>query len=136
MTYRIGRLIDHVHIRVSDLVASRRFYAAVLESLGQGDALHGSGDHFFADELYVDASEGQVSRIHLAFQAQTRAQVDAFHAAAIAAGGTDNGAPGLRDYHAQYYAAFVRDPDGNNIEAVCDAPVTRTAPFIEIDRTA
>ena len=135
MSYRIGRLIDHLHIRVADLDTSRRFYAAVLDSLGHGEVLVDGGDHFHADELYVDATPGRIGHVHLAFQARTRAHVDAFHAAALAAGGTDNGAPGLRHYHPRYYAAFVRDPDGNNIEAVCDAPVIRSAAAIEITRT-
>lgn len=72
--------------------------------------------------------------MHLAFQARDRSSVDRFHAAAIAAGGRDNGAPGLRPYHAQYYAAFVLDPDGNNIEVVCDAPSKRTAPSVTVER--
>jgi catechol 2,3-dioxygenase-like lactoylglutathione lyase family enzyme len=66
----------------------------------------------------VDAADGQVSRVHLAFRAADQQEVDRFYAAAVGAGGTDNGAPGFRDYHPGYYAAFVLDPDGNNIEAV------------------
>ena len=118
-TQHQGRLIDHVHLRVADLAASRRFYRAALEAIGRLDAF-GEDDHaFWADELYVDRADTIVSRVHLAFQARSQAQVQAFHAAAVAAGGRDNGAPGLRRYGASYYAAFVLDPDGNNIEAVC-----------------
>ena len=105
----------------------------MLDSLEHADLLRDAG-HLFADELRVAASDGQVGHIHLAFQAGTRAHVDAFLAAAIAAGGTDDGAPGLRDYYHRYYAACLCDPDGNNIEAVCGAPVKRTAPHIEISR--
>jgi catechol 2,3-dioxygenase-like lactoylglutathione lyase family enzyme len=68
--------------------------------------------------LYVDRADGAVSRVHLAFQARSQAQVQAFHRATAAAGGRDNGAPGLRAYGKSYYAAFVLDPNGNNIEAV------------------
>ncbi|MFB2595852.1 VOC family protein [Paracoccus sp. p4-l81] len=121
-------------LRVVDLEASRAFYRAVLGALGHGEALQGDSHQFWLDELYVDASPGPVSRVHLAFQAATRAQVDAFHAAGLAAGGRDNGAPGLRPYHDCYYAAFLLDPDGNNIEAVCDAPTRRSAPVIEVER--
>ena len=134
MGYRLGRLIDHVHLRVADLEASRRFYRGVLNALDLGDAFDGDDRQFWLDELYVDASPGPLSRVHLAFQAATRAQVDAFHAAGLAAGGRDNGAPGLRAYHDRYYAAFLLDPDGNNIEAVCDAPTRRTAPVIDVER--
>jgi catechol 2,3-dioxygenase-like lactoylglutathione lyase family enzyme len=118
-----GRLIDHIQLVVRDLPASRRFYTAVFEVLGIPIA--GSGDdYFWADELFIstpdsDAAQGQLTgRHHLAFQARDRAMVDAFHAAALAAGGKDNGAPGERPYHPGYYGAFVIDPDGNNIEAV------------------
>lgn len=135
MSYKIGRLIDHLHLRVSDIERSKRFYRAVFDSLGQAEAFFDDGDRFFADELYVDVAKDRVSHVHLAFQAKTRDHVDAFHAAALEAGGTDNGKPGLRDYHARYYAAFVLDPDGNNIEAVCDAPTVRSAAAIEVERT-
>lgn len=135
MAYKMGRLIDHLHLRVTDVETSKKFYRAVFVSLDQAEAFNDGGDHFFADELYFDAAEGKTSHVHLAFQASTRDHVRAFHAAAIAAGGTDNGKPGPRDYHSQYYAAFVFDPDGNNIEAVCDAPTVRSADAIEVERT-
>jgi catechol 2,3-dioxygenase-like lactoylglutathione lyase family enzyme len=134
MKYHTGRLLDHVHLRVADLAASKRFYRAVLEAVGRADAWNESEHHFDADELYVDRADGPVSRVHLAFQAQSREQVDAFHAAALAAGGRDNGAPGPRGYHAAYYAAFAFDPDGNNIEAVWHGPTTRSAASVEVER--
>lgn len=127
-----GRLIDHVQLVVRDLAAARRFYGAVFESLGiptGGEA----ESYFWADELFIsslhsEAAQGALTgRQHLAFQAASPAVVDAFHAAALGAGGTDNGGPGLRAYHPGYYAAFVLDPDGNNIEAVFHGEADRSA---------
>lgn len=115
-----GRLIDHVHLRVRDIEAAKRFYKAALDALGTVPWFEGA-DHLEADELWIDQGE-RPSRVHLAFQARDRDAVHRFHAAALAAGGTDNGAPGERDYHPGYYAAFVLDPDGNNIEAVYHGP--------------
>lgn len=133
-----GRLIDHVQLVVRDLDASRAFYAAVLEVLQV--PMSGVEDGFFwADELCVstadsDAAEGQLTgRTHVAFQAADRAMVDAFHEAALAHGGADHGAPGLRPYHPGYYAAFVLDPDGNNIEAVYHGPAKRSAPSVKVN---
>jgi catechol 2,3-dioxygenase-like lactoylglutathione lyase family enzyme len=135
MSYKVGRLIDHVHLRFANLEASRRFYRACLDALGV-PFLRDAPDHFVFDELYVDAAdrepEGRVSHVHLAFQAADRAAVDRFHAAGLAAGGRDNGAPGERRYHPGYYAAFLLDPDGNNVEAVHHGPATRSAPYVEI----
>ena len=132
-----GRLIDHVHLVVPDLAATRRFYAAIFEVLQI--PLGGEGDDFFwADELFVstpdsEAAQGKLTgRHHLAFQAQSRAVVDAFHRAALAAGGKDNGAPGERAYHPGYYAAFVLDPAGNNIEAVHHGDAKRSAPSVKL----
>ena len=128
MNFHLGRLIDHVQLVVADLDVSKRFYRAVLQSLGRD--LSGEGDgYFFADELFVsEVEQGQaVSHVHLAFQAPDRDTVQRFHAAAIAAGGRNNGAPGERHYHPGYYAAFVLDPDGNNIEAVDHGPAKRSA---------
>ena len=122
MELHVGRLIDHVHLRVADLEASKRFYTAVLRALNLSHALREGPGFFASDELYVDKADGPVSRVHLAFQAPDRETVDRFHAAALAAGGTDNGGPGERKYHPGYYAAFVRDPDGNNIEVVHHGP--------------
>jgi len=119
MNFHLGRLIDHVQLVVADLDVSKRFYLTVLQSLGRD--LSGEGDgYFFADELFVSAVEhGQaVSHVHLAFQAPDRDTVQRFHAAAIAAGWRNNGAPGERHYHPGYYAAFVLDPDGQNVEVV------------------
>ena len=121
-------MYNHIGLKVKDLDASVRFYSAALGALG-----HESG---YSDEsvvglgpkgapglwLYADARLAH-SLVHIAFNADSRAAVDAFYRAAIAAGGKDNGAPGLRPhYHPNYYAAFVLDPDGHNIEAVCHAP--------------
>jgi catechol 2,3-dioxygenase-like lactoylglutathione lyase family enzyme len=133
-TEHLGRLIDHVHLRVADLTASRRFYRAALAALGRLDAF-GENEHaFWADELYVDRADGPVSRVHLAFQARSEDEVRAFHAQALAAGGRDNGAPGPRSYHPGYFGAFVLDPDGNNIEAVWHGPATRSAASVVVER--
>jgi catechol 2,3-dioxygenase-like lactoylglutathione lyase family enzyme len=132
-----GRLIDHLQLVVRDLDASRRFYAAVFDVLGV--PIGGEGDdYFWADELFVstadsDAAQGELTgRHHLAFQASDRATVDAFHATALANGGSDNGAPGERPYHPGYYAAFALDPDGNNIEAVYHGEAKRSAPSVKV----
>jgi catechol 2,3-dioxygenase-like lactoylglutathione lyase family enzyme len=132
MPYHVGRLIDHVHLRVADVEVSKRFYRAVLESLGRLDAFREGPGHFQADELWVDKADGPISRVHLAFQAPDRETVAAFHRAALAAGGRDNGGPGERSYHPGYYGAFVFDPDGNNIEAVHHGAATRSAPDVVI----
>jgi catechol 2,3-dioxygenase-like lactoylglutathione lyase family enzyme len=127
-----GRLVDHIHLRVADLEASRRFYRAVLNAIGR-DFTSESPTHFASDELWVDKAGGTVSRVHLAFQAADRAAVAAFHAAALAHGGRDNGGPGERPYHPGYYAAFALDPDGSNIEAVFHGPSRRSAASVEVD---
>lgn len=126
MQFHVGRLIDHIHLRVADLEKSRRFYRAVLNAL-EREFTQESENHFAADELFVDKADGYVSQIHLAFQANGPEMVKAFHDAALAAGGTDNGAPGERNYHPGYYACFILDPDGNNIEAVYHGPHERSA---------
>ncbi|HSW24794.1 MAG TPA: VOC family protein [Burkholderiaceae bacterium] len=132
MQFHRGRLIDHVHLRVKDVEASKRFYRAVFESLGlRGIAQDGEG-WFQADELYVDKADGPVSRVHLAFQAADRDTVHAFHKAALAAGGRDNGGPGERAYHPGYFGAFAFDPDGNNIEAVFHGPAQRSAASVVV----
>jgi catechol 2,3-dioxygenase-like lactoylglutathione lyase family enzyme len=132
-----GRLFDHVQLVVKDLAASRRFYDAAFAALEI--PLGGEGpDFFWYDELFVStpdsgAAQGQrTGRMHLAFQAASRAKVDLFHKVVLAAGGKANGAPGQRDYHPGYYAAFVLDPDGNNIEAVHHGPATRSAASVQI----
>lgn len=132
-----GRLIDHIQLVVRDLAASQAFYTAALGALKvpMGGADEG---YFWADELFVSsadspAAQGHLTgRTHLAFQAQDRAMVDAFYQAALAHGGIDNGAPGERPYHPGYYAAFVLDPDGNNIEAVFHGDAQRSAASVKI----
>jgi catechol 2,3-dioxygenase-like lactoylglutathione lyase family enzyme len=129
--FHTGRLLDHVHLRVADLEASKSFYRAVLASLGHELTLE--HEHAFgADELYVSADGPPTQGFHLAFQTPDRETVDRFHAAALAAGGRDNGAPGERHYHPGYYAAYVLDPDGNNVEAVHHGPFTRSAESVVI----
>ncbi|MDQ0510139.1 VOC family protein [Ancylobacter amanitiformis] len=123
-----GRLIDHLQLVVADYEGCLRFYKAVLEVIGV-PLIEGEG-YFFADELYVTPGEPITGRTHLAFQAADEAMVQRFHAVALAHGGHDNGAPGERDYHPGYYAAFVLDPAGNNIEAVYHGPATRSAPSV------
>ncbi|MHC9083764.1 VOC family protein [Luteimonas sp. RIT-PG2_3] len=132
-----GRLIDHLQLVVGDIEASRRFYSAVFEVLGV--PMGGSEqDYFWADELFVstadsEAAQGELTgRHHLAFQAASRERVDAFHAAALAHGGRDHGAPGERPYHPGYYGAFVLDPDGNNIEAVYHGEARRSAASVKV----
>jgi len=133
-----GRLIDHVQLVVQDLAANRRFYEAVFASLNipMGGS---SDDYFWSDELFVSTPDSKdalgvlTGRHHLAFQAQSRSMVEAFHRAALANGGTDNGAPGERAYHPGYYAAFVLDPNGNNIEAVYHGEARRSARSVQIN---
>jgi catechol 2,3-dioxygenase-like lactoylglutathione lyase family enzyme len=127
-------VIDHTGVNVSDFARSKTFYQQALAPIGYTllvevpAALTGSGDAAgFGEAPKPDFWIGHASPnkppIHVAFRVASRAQVDAFYAAALAAGGTDNGAPGLRPhYHPHYYGAFVRDPDGHNIEAVCHTP--------------
>lgn len=132
-----GRLIDHIQLVVGDLAASRRFYEAVLGVLGVPIDFEAEG-MFGADELAVSSADSEgaqerlTGRVHLAFQARDRAMVDAAYKAGLAAGGTDNGAPGPRPYHPSYYAAFLLDPDGNNIEAVFHGEADRSAESVEI----
>lgn len=130
-----GRLIDHVHLVVDDLPAHRAFYGAIFGVLGipiGGEA----DDHFWADELFVSTRTSKAARleltgrVHLACRAKDRAMVEAFHAAGVAAGGGDNGKPGERPYHPGYYAAFLTDPAGNNIEAVYHGPAQESAASI------
>ncbi len=121
-------MIDHVSLGVRDLARARKFYDAALKPLGyrclsEGDTSLGYGGDGVALWIGVTASPvppDARSNLHFCFTAPTRKSVDAFHAAALAAGGRDNGKPGLRaDYDAHYYAAFVIDPDGYRIEAYC-----------------
>jgi catechol 2,3-dioxygenase-like lactoylglutathione lyase family enzyme len=125
-------MIDHMGINASDFEASKAFYNAVFAALGgsllktipkehtggKGVIGYGRGQ----PQFWVTESD-EKGHNHFAFSARSRAEVDAFHKAALAAGGKDNGGPGLRPhYHEHYYGAFVFDPDGNNVEAVCHAP--------------
>ncbi len=133
-----GRLIDHLQLVVRDLKASQDFYTAVLAVLDI-PIVDTSDDYFWADELVVSSKDSPAAlgaltgRHHLAFQAKDRATVDAFYRAALDHGGRDNGASGERTYHPGYYAAFVLDPDGNNIEAVYHGEARRSAPSVAID---
>lgn len=127
-------MIDHLGFPVSDFAASKAFYEKALAPLGYTLVMEvteemtgGHGAHAgFGDgkpDFWIGTGKPPVTAVHVAFRAGTRGVVDAFHAAAMAAGGRDNGQPGLRpEYHESYYGAFVLDPDGNNIEAVCHAP--------------
>lgn len=137
-TLHRGRLIDHLQLVVRDLGASRKFYGAVLAALDV--PIGGEGDgYFWADELFVSSAESAAAqgaltgRHHFAFQARDTAMVDAFHAAALANGGRDHGPPGERPYHPGYYAAFVLDPDGNNVEAVYHGEAKRSAASVKIE---
>jgi catechol 2,3-dioxygenase-like lactoylglutathione lyase family enzyme len=120
-------MIDHVALYVTDIDRSRRFYEQALEPLGYTVALDAEDFVGFAHEgslqFALRSGKDVSTTAHVAFQADDRSAVDAFHAAATSAGGTDQGAAGVREhYHPSYYAAFVADPDGNNIEAVCHKP--------------
>jgi catechol 2,3-dioxygenase-like lactoylglutathione lyase family enzyme len=123
-------MFDHVKFGVSDFAASKAFFLKALEPLGM--AVVSEGPPTYGIELSPPGSkvslclyqtEEKPAHLHLAFVAEKRSQVDAFHRAALQAGAKDHGAPGLRPhYHANYYAAFVIGPDGHNIEVVCHAP--------------
>jgi catechol 2,3-dioxygenase-like lactoylglutathione lyase family enzyme len=121
-----SHVLDHVGLAVTDLAAARAFYAAALEPLGFGVVMEFPGVMALGlpqkPELWMHQGAPSAP-VHIALHAADRARVDAFHAAALAAGGTDNGAPGLRpQYNPGYYAAYVKDADGNNIEAVHHGP--------------
>ena len=130
--FHLGRLVDHVHLRVADLDASKRFYRAALQALGLDLIWEGEGA-FSADELFVSDDGEPTTRVHLAFQAADEEAVRRFHEAALAAGGRDNGAPGERPhYHPGYYSAYALDPDGNNVEAVYHGPSRRSASSVVV----
>jgi catechol 2,3-dioxygenase-like lactoylglutathione lyase family enzyme len=121
-------MLDHVTIGVSNIARAVAFYDRALAPLGierlyaEGTSAFGYGSDKKA-YFWIGQREAVQSGAHIAFAAKDRATVDAFHAAALAAGGRDHGAPGLRpQYHAQYYGGFILDPDGHNIEAVCHRP--------------
>jgi catechol 2,3-dioxygenase-like lactoylglutathione lyase family enzyme len=121
-------VLDHVGFGVSDYQRSKAFYEQALAPLGmtlllepvaQAAGFGKDGKPFF----WIEANRPSVTEVHVAFAVDSRETVDAFHAAALEAGGTDNGAPGVRAiYHPHYYGGYVLDPDGNNIEAVCHRP--------------
>lgn len=127
-------MIDHTGLSVSDPERSRTFYEKALAPLGYQVLMVVPTEHTGGivvlgfgvppkPDFWINEGKPQQPAIHIAFRADNRAQVDAFYAAAIAAGGVDNGGPGLRPhYHAGYYGAFVRDPDGHNVEACCHVP--------------
>jgi catechol 2,3-dioxygenase-like lactoylglutathione lyase family enzyme len=126
-------MIDHTGIAVRDFDASKRFYDAALAPLGASlvmmvpeeytDGVKLGGYGYVRPQFWLHQSNEPGPGRHYAFTADTRAEVDGFYEAALAAGGRDNGQPGIRaHYHPNYYGAFVFDPDGNNIEAVCHAP--------------
>lgn len=122
-------MFDHVKFGVSDYAASKAFYLKALEPIGVTVVSEGTPAYGIElsqpqgkESLCLFQATEKPAHLHIAFVAETRQQVDAFHRAALEAGGKDNGAPGLRPhYHANYYAAFVIDPDGHNIEVVCHA---------------
>lgn len=131
----MANMLDHIGFPVSDYERSKAFYLAVLAPLGYGLVMEitpemtgGAGSHagLGADgnpQFWIGTGAALQGRMHVAFVAKTRADVDAFYQAALAAGGVDNGPPGPRpQYHPGYYGAFVLDPDGHNIEAVCHGP--------------
>ena len=130
-------MIDHIGMPVSDIARATEFYLEALAPLGIAivrqvsaeESGHGAAVGFGANQkpfFWIGEGERLGGHVHVAFAASSREAVDAFYRAALAAGGKDNGAPGLRlHYHANYYGAFVLDPDGNNIEAVCHAPALK-----------
>jgi catechol 2,3-dioxygenase-like lactoylglutathione lyase family enzyme len=132
--FHIGRLIDHIHLRARDFGATKRFYRAVLGALGK--PIIGDDERvFLCDELWIDAlgaDQQSATHVHLAFQAQDADTVRRFYEAGLAAGGRDNGKPGERKYHPGYFAAFLVDPDGNNVEAVFHGSAERSAESIVI----
>jgi catechol 2,3-dioxygenase-like lactoylglutathione lyase family enzyme len=122
-------VLDHLGIAVADYAKSKLFFQRALAPLGYELVMEFGGEAAGLGvggrpDFWIAKSTGTTSGpAHICFAAESRAVVDAFHKAALAAGGTDNGAPGLRpQYHPTYYGAFVLDPDGNNVEAVCHAP--------------
>jgi catechol 2,3-dioxygenase-like lactoylglutathione lyase family enzyme len=120
-------MLDHIGFPVSDFARSKAFYIAALAPLKLVCVTLGDDDAGFGypgrPQFWIGAGKPFTGRLHVAFLADDRAAVQAFYDAALKAGGTDNGAPGLRpEYHASYYAAFVLDPDGHNVEAVCHFP--------------
>lgn len=127
-------MIDHIGLAVKEMDRAKAFYIEALKPLGIGVILEVTAEETGGDAhagfgkdrpfFWIGTGDKPKGGAHVAFTAQTRAEVDSFHRAALAAGGRDNGAPGPRPhYHKHYYGAFILDPDGNNIEAVCHKPV-------------
>jgi catechol 2,3-dioxygenase-like lactoylglutathione lyase family enzyme len=120
-------MLDHLAIGVRDLAASRAFYEAALAPLGFAVVMERDDRVAFGPTqrpIFFVVDRTPTEGVHIAFSAKGRDDVDAFHVAAVAAGGSDNGAPGMRpQYHPHYYGGFVLDPDGNNAEAVCHTPL-------------
>lgn len=117
-------MLDHIGLRTAQFDTLLAFYKATLAPLGYAVMMEFPGTAGLGREVpdfWIGQSDGAASNVHLAFTTEDRSVVDAFYAAALANGGKDNGAPGLRDYTPTYYAAFVIDPDGNNLEVVCNA---------------
>jgi predicted lactoylglutathione lyase len=127
-----GRLIDHIHLRAKDLAAAARFYKALLEAVNIPVVVDDS--HLQADELWIDAADADTppTHIHLAFQAVDRETVDRVWQVGLGAGGRDNGKPGERPYHPGYYAGFLWDPDGNNIEVVFHGEAKKSAESVVV----
>ena len=120
-------MIDHTGVAVTDIAKSKAFYRAALAPLGYALIMEWEQYAGFGvppkPDFWIGEGKPNTPPLHVAFRAEDRHQVAAFYTAALAAGGRDNGAPGLRPhYHADYYGAFVLDPDGHNIEAVCHTP--------------
>ncbi len=120
-------MLDHIGLEVSDLARSKAFYRHALAPLGYEVVMEFEGGVGLGaagkPDFWIAAGQRTAPKVHVAFAAAKRSLVDAFHRAALEAGGVDNGAPGIRaHYHPSYYGAFVFDPDGHNIEAVCHAP--------------
>lgn len=124
------QLLDHVSITVQDIARAKRFYKAILfplgavvayerdDAIGFGERNRPNDDNHTYLSIKQSSTAASDGRRHWCFRAQSKEQVNAFHAAGLLGGGKDDGAPGLRSYHAQYYAAFLLDPDGNKVEAV------------------
>jgi catechol 2,3-dioxygenase-like lactoylglutathione lyase family enzyme len=120
-------MLDHVRLEVADVQASKAFYDRALRTLGASVVMeHGGNSYGYgtgSKPVFWIGERGVVGApVHVAFSARDRTTVEAFHSEALVAGGRDNGRPGLRPYHEHYYGAFVLDPDGNNVEAVCHVP--------------
>jgi catechol 2,3-dioxygenase-like lactoylglutathione lyase family enzyme len=134
VTAELKMMIDHVSLSVADIDRAKRFYAALLSEIGMelvgevtaeqtGSVAHAGFGIGRKGQFWLSGDGAQTPCAHICFRTDSRKAVRAFHATGLANGGTDNGAPGIREiYHPEYYAAFVTDPEGHNIEAVCFEP--------------